>query len=81
MVSDDFLPNPGGIAAHVFELSRALGGLGHQVDLIVGHDKKNQGELPALGDGVRLLRQRAFGWNTLGYASTMLAKIAAIAPA
>ncbi|HEY2734222.1 MAG TPA: glycosyltransferase family 4 protein, partial [Polyangiales bacterium] len=78
MVSDDFLPNPGGIAAHVFELSRALGALGHQVDLIVGHDEMQRGELPPLGAGVRLLRQRAFAWNTLGYASTMVATAHAI---
>lgn len=31
LVSTDYLPNPGGVAAHVYGLARALGGLGHEV--------------------------------------------------
>lgn len=78
MVSDDFLPNPGGIAAHVYELSRAIAGLGHAVDLIVGHDAAYPAALPPLDDGVRVLSQRGFRWNALGYARTALATAGAL---
>lgn len=67
MVSDDYLPNPGGIAAHVHELSCALAQLGHRVDLIVGHDNRHAEGAPPLPEGVRLLTHRGFDWNSLGY--------------
>ncbi|MBA3927627.1 glycosyltransferase family 4 protein [Listeria rustica] len=45
MVSDDFYPKVGGIAAHVLEISRAISELGHQVVLLTKiYDPKN--ELP-----------------------------------
>jgi glycosyltransferase involved in cell wall biosynthesis len=69
MVSDDYLPNPGGIAAHVHELSCALAELGHEVDLIAGHDLKHQGTLPELPPGLRILSHRGFRWSAPGYAS------------
>lgn len=72
MVSDDYLPNPGGIAAHVYELSSALATLGHEVDLVVGHDVRHSGPLLPLPDGARVLSHRAFAWNTLGYAKMAL---------
>ncbi len=72
MVSDDFLPNPGGIAAHVYELTRQLVTLGHRVDLIVGHDKKNVGMSPSLPGGARIVRNRPFTWNPLGYSGTTI---------
>lgn len=34
MVSNDFLPNPGGVANHIFELSKALVQLGHEVRVL-----------------------------------------------
>lgn len=37
MISEDYLPNPGGIATHVFEISNALSELGHKVTIIGGH--------------------------------------------
>lgn len=72
MVSDHYLPNPGGIAAHVHELSCALTELGHEVDLIVGHDVKHRGELPELPEGLRILSHRGFRWNSPGYARMAL---------
>ncbi|MBC2390774.1 glycosyltransferase family 4 protein [Listeria booriae] len=45
MVSDDFYPKVGGIAAHVLEISRSISELGHQVVLLTKiYDPKN--ELP-----------------------------------
>ncbi len=71
MVSDDYLPNPGGIAAHVYELTRQLVLMGHEVDLVVGHNRENSGRrVPALPDGARVIRNRPFAWNPLGYLST-----------
>jgi glycosyltransferase involved in cell wall biosynthesis len=67
MVSDDYLPNPGGIAAHVHELSCALAELGHEVDLVVGHARRNAGAAPAVPAGVRILSHRGFDWNSRGY--------------
>jgi glycosyltransferase involved in cell wall biosynthesis len=78
MVSDDFLPNPGGIAAHVYELSRALAELGHEVDLITGYDVRQVGQLPELPPGVRVLQHRAFRWNSAGYLGVAAASARAI---
>ncbi|EUJ44665.1 glycosyltransferase family 4 protein [Paenilisteria rocourtiae] len=45
MVSDDFYPSVGGIAAHVLEISRAISALGHNVVLLTKiYDPEN--ELP-----------------------------------
>jgi glycosyltransferase involved in cell wall biosynthesis len=51
-VSEDFLPNPGGIAAHVDGLSRAQAARGHEVALLVGAREADSGQGAA---GVRLL--------------------------
>jgi len=37
MVSEDFIPNPGGIASHVYELARALIKKGHEVSFVCAH--------------------------------------------
>jgi len=37
MVSEDFVPNPGGIASHVYELARALIKKGHEVSFVCAH--------------------------------------------
>jgi glycosyltransferase involved in cell wall biosynthesis len=69
MCSDDFLPNPGGIAGHVFELSRALAAGGHEVDLIAGHNRihaANPWRPPA---GVRIVSNEPFAWSVPGYVS------------
>lgn len=34
MLSNDFLPNPGGVANHIFELSKAMTQLGHEVRVL-----------------------------------------------
>lgn len=78
MVSDDFLPNPGGIAAHVYELSIALSELGHEIDLITGHDLRHSGSPPELPARVRLLQHRAFRWSSAGYAGVALASARSI---
>lgn len=68
MVSDDYLPNPGGISGHVFELSRALCRLGHEVDLLAGHNRIHQGgAVTTLPTGGRVIRNRAFTWGPIGY--------------
>jgi glycosyltransferase involved in cell wall biosynthesis len=68
MVSDDYLPNPGGIAAHVYELVRELALAGHQVDLIAGHSHLLAGQpVPPLPAGARLLVNRPFRRNHPGY--------------
>ncbi|MCP4677539.1 MAG: glycosyltransferase family 4 protein [Deltaproteobacteria bacterium] len=73
MVSDDYLPNPGGIAAHVYELTRQLVLMGHEVDLVVGHNRVNgDRSIPALPNGARVIRNRPFSWNPLGYLSTTI---------
>lgn len=68
MVSDDYLPNPGGIAAHVYELVRELALAGHQVDLLAGHSHLLAGQpIPGLPPGARLLLNRPYRRNYLGY--------------
>jgi len=67
MCSDDFLPNPGGISGHVYELSRALAAAGHEVDLIAGHDRIHAGNPWNPPAGVRLVSNLPFAWNTAGY--------------
>lgn len=73
MVSDDFLPNPGGIAAHVYELSNALAELGAEVDIVAGHNRIHSRplEMP-FHDNVTIIRNRAFSWNVFGYSRTAL---------
>jgi glycosyltransferase involved in cell wall biosynthesis len=55
MLSTDYLPNPGGVAAHVQGLSRALTGLGHTVYIVT---KAQEDYLPGLQveDGLPVLR-------------------------
>lgn len=68
MVSDDYLPNPGGIAAHVYELVRELALAGHQVDLLAGHSHLLAGQpIPGLPEGARLLSNHPYRRNYLGY--------------
>lgn len=67
LVSDDFLPNPGGIAAHVYELSRALAAMGHRVDLIAGHNRLHAGKPYSAPEGVRLIHNHPFAWSWPGY--------------
>lgn len=67
MCSDDFLPNPGGIAGHVYELSRALAAAGHEVDLIAGHNRIHAGQPWRPPEGVRLLSNEPFAWSVPGY--------------
>ena len=45
MITDDFPPNIGGIAAHVWELSKALVKLGHQVTVLTAVELKTQERL------------------------------------
>lgn len=71
MVSDDYLPNPGGIATHVHELSRGLVESGHEVDLIVGHNNIYPHVSPDnLPPGMRVLLHRGFSWSWPGYIQT-----------
>ncbi len=67
MCSDDFLPNPGGIAGHVYELSRALAAAGHEVDLIAGHNRIHAASPWRAPEGVRILSNEPFTWSTAGY--------------
>lgn len=67
LVSDDFLPNPGGIAGHVYELSRALARAGHRVDLIAGHNRAHAGKPYEPPEGVRLVHNLPFTWSWAGY--------------
>lgn len=68
MVSDDYLPNPGGIAAHVYELTRELALAGHSVDLVAGHSHLLAGQaIPELPAGARLLVNRPYHRNHPGY--------------
>ncbi|MCB9707190.1 MAG: glycosyltransferase family 4 protein [Myxococcales bacterium] len=71
MVSDDYLPNAGGIATHVHELSRELVESGHEVDLIVGHNNIYPHVPPdTLPPGMRVLLCRGFSWSWPGYIQT-----------
>lgn len=59
MVSDDFYPQVGGIAAHVLEISKAISKLGHNVVLLTKvYDPS--GELPEeeMVDRIRVIRVR-----------------------
>lgn len=40
LVSEDFAPNPGGMATHVYELARALTRIGHDVSVFGAHNAK-----------------------------------------
>jgi glycosyltransferase involved in cell wall biosynthesis len=76
MLSCDFLPNPGGVSGHVYELARALALSGIEVDLVAGHSQKGASlELPELPKGLRILKsyyfnrdlpwERMFSWWTI----------------
>lgn len=68
MLSSDFLPSPGGISGHVYELSRQLAARGHQVDLIAGYNKLDSDlPLPNMPAGVQLVFHRGFSHNVPGY--------------
>ncbi len=67
LLSDDFLPNPGGIAAHVYELSRALAALGHEVDLVAGHNRLHAAGAWTPPEGVRMVMNAPFTWSWAGY--------------
>lgn len=59
MVSDDFYPQVGGIAAHVLEISKAISKLGHNVVLLTKvYDPS--GALPEeeMVDTIRVIRVR-----------------------
>lgn len=57
MVSDDFYPSVGGIAAHVLEISRAISSLGHNVVLLTKiYDPKNELPEEEYVGGVRVVR-------------------------
>jgi glycosyltransferase involved in cell wall biosynthesis len=62
MSTDDFLPSIGGIAAVVWELSRALAARGHEVQVI--HWQLPSSELPESEerDSVRILRPKVRWW-------------------
>lgn len=68
LVSDDFPPNPGGIAGHVYELSAALAALGHDVTLLAGHNRLHAGQAWLPPPGVRIAWNRPFSWTWAGYA-------------
>lgn len=57
MVSLDFPPTVGGIAAHVYELSRALSGIGHRVS-VVTRQLQGQNQPFARLDGLDIYRIR-----------------------
>lgn len=50
MISRDFLPNIGGLASHVFELSKALQNRGHQVRVITKRNELNSRSFELLED-------------------------------
>ncbi|MBC1474281.1 glycosyltransferase family 4 protein [Listeria grandensis] len=57
MVSDDFYPSVGGIAAHVLEISRAISSLGHNVVLLTKlYDPENNLPEEEYIDNVRVVR-------------------------
>lgn len=59
MVSDDFYPSVGGIAAHVLEISRAISALGHNVVLLTKiYDPKNELPEEVYVGNVRVVRVR-----------------------
>jgi glycosyltransferase involved in cell wall biosynthesis len=68
MISSDYLPNPGGISGHVYELSRELAEMGHTVDLLVGHNEIHNAlassELP---ENANVLLNISFPWTYRGY--------------
>ncbi len=72
LISTDYLPNPGGIAAHVAGLSRALAALGHEAIVLTvsrhrgkGDDRREQGvrvvRVPRLGDRLQGARTWLLG--------------------
>jgi glycosyltransferase involved in cell wall biosynthesis len=68
MVSSDYLPNPGGISGHVYELSRELAELGHEVDLIVGHNEiHSQLDTAPLPENAKIIENISFPWTYRGY--------------
>ncbi len=65
IVSQDFLPNNGGIAIHVYELVQNLASQGHQVYLIAGHSQRLS-EVPILHPNVELIQNKYYRWSHLG---------------
>lgn len=56
MLTSDYLPNIGGIASHIYELSKALIGNGHEVEVWFWDRKGSRPQLEKMGDiPVRLL--------------------------
>jgi len=56
MLTSDYLPNIGGIASHIYELSKALIANGHEVEVWFWDRKGSQPRLSEMGDvAVRLL--------------------------
>jgi glycosyltransferase involved in cell wall biosynthesis len=68
MVTCDYLPNPGGISGHVYELSKALAKQGHEINIFGGHSlehsNKTNSSLPA---NVKIIQNIAFRYNIFGY--------------
>lgn len=66
MVSDDFLPNVGGIAAHVLEISRALTKLGNRVVVLtkIYDPEKKYPELE-IYDDIEVIRIRTSNYKKL----------------
>lgn len=66
MVSDDYLPNVGGIAAHVLEISRALAKLGNRVVILTKiYDPENKYPERETRDGVEIIRIRTSNYKKL----------------
>lgn len=80
MVSLDFPPTVGGIAAHVYELSLALSGLGHRVSVITRATRERPEAVQQVGPlDVHRLRLRGiapiYGWQINRFIASRLAAI------
>ncbi|MBC1371533.1 glycosyltransferase family 4 protein [Listeria booriae] len=66
MVSDDFLPNVGGIAAHVLEISRALANLGNRVVVLTRiYDPEEKYPELEIHDNIEIIRVRTSNYKKL----------------
>ena len=80
MVSFDFPPTVGGIAAHVFELSKALCRQGHRVSVVSRRLKYENSTVSTL-EGITVYRMKLrgiaplYGWQTNRYIERLLSRV------
>lgn len=71
MLSEDFIPNVGGVSQHVYHLSRALASRGHQVVVVGGRRSPTRPDYPVT-NGLRLLSVKPSGAGKMRHLGFMI---------